>query len=112
MNKKIKKIIDKKNKSKIVCLTAYSKNIAQILGKLSPFVIEVGLDYVIDKEFNPVFIEANAQPKGKLKGLMKKKKIPSIMFEHRSILKHPFEIKNLNSIMKLNFDNNSILSRT
>ncbi len=33
MNKKIKKIILKKNKSKIVCLTAYSKNIAKILDK-------------------------------------------------------------------------------
>ena len=31
MNKKIKKILIKKNKSKIVCLTAYSKNIAEIL---------------------------------------------------------------------------------
>ena len=31
MNSKIKKIIDKKNKSKIVCLTAYSKNIAEII---------------------------------------------------------------------------------
>ena len=31
MNKKIKKILNKKNKSKIVCLTAYSKNIAKIL---------------------------------------------------------------------------------
>ena len=31
MNEKIKKIIRKKNKSKIVCLTAYSKNIASIL---------------------------------------------------------------------------------
>ena len=31
MNKKIKKILLKKNKSKIVCLTAYSKNIAKIL---------------------------------------------------------------------------------
>ena len=31
MNKKIKKILKKKNKSKIVCLTAYSKNIAEIL---------------------------------------------------------------------------------
>ena len=31
MNKKIKKILNKKNKSKIVCLTAYSKNIAEIL---------------------------------------------------------------------------------
>ena len=31
MNKKIKKILEKKNKSKIVSLTAYSKNIAKIL---------------------------------------------------------------------------------
>ena len=31
MNKKIKKILLKKNKSKIVCLTAYSKSIAKIL---------------------------------------------------------------------------------
>ena len=31
MNKKIKNILEKKNKSKIVCLTAYSKNIAKIL---------------------------------------------------------------------------------
>ena len=31
MNKKIKKILHKKNKSKIVSLTAYSKNIAKIL---------------------------------------------------------------------------------
>ena len=31
MNSKIKKIINKKNKSKIVCLTAYSKNIAEIV---------------------------------------------------------------------------------
>ena len=31
MNKKIKNILAKKNKSKIVCLTAYSKNIAKIL---------------------------------------------------------------------------------
>ena len=31
MNKKIKTILNKKNKSKIVCLTAYSKNIAEIL---------------------------------------------------------------------------------
>jgi 3-methyl-2-oxobutanoate hydroxymethyltransferase len=33
MNKKIKKILNKKNRSKIVCLTAYSKNIAEILDK-------------------------------------------------------------------------------
>ena len=31
MIKKIKKILKKKDKSKIVCLTAYSKNIAKIL---------------------------------------------------------------------------------
>ncbi len=33
MLKKINKILKKKNKSKIVCLTSYSKNIAQILDK-------------------------------------------------------------------------------
>ncbi len=33
MSKKIKKILEKKNKKKIVCLTAYSKNIAKILDK-------------------------------------------------------------------------------
>ena len=33
MNLKIKKIINKKNKSKIISLTAYSKNIAQIIDK-------------------------------------------------------------------------------
>ena len=31
--KKIKNLLNKKNKSKIVCLTAYSKNIASILDK-------------------------------------------------------------------------------
>ncbi len=31
MNNKIQKIINKKNKTKIICLTAYSKNIAEIL---------------------------------------------------------------------------------
>ena len=29
--KKIKKILRKKNKSKIVCLTAYSKNVAEVV---------------------------------------------------------------------------------
>ena len=33
MNKKIKKILSKKNKTKIVSLTAYSKSIAKILDK-------------------------------------------------------------------------------
>ena len=33
MNKKIKNILKKKNCSKIVCLTAYSKSIAKILDK-------------------------------------------------------------------------------
>ena len=39
MNKKIKKILNKKNRSKIVCLTAYSKNIAEILDKHCDLVL-------------------------------------------------------------------------
>jgi 3-methyl-2-oxobutanoate hydroxymethyltransferase len=39
MNKKIKKIFEKKNKSKIVCLTAYSKNIAKILDNYCDIVL-------------------------------------------------------------------------
>ncbi len=39
MNKKIKKILNKKNKSKIVSLTAYSKNIAKILDKYCDIVL-------------------------------------------------------------------------
>ena len=31
MKSKVSKILNKKNRSKIVCLTAYSKNIAQII---------------------------------------------------------------------------------
>ena len=39
MIKKIKQIIKKKNKSKIVSLTAYSKNIAKILDKYCDIVL-------------------------------------------------------------------------
>ena len=39
MNKKITKIISKKNKSKIVSLTAYSKNIAKILDKYCDIIL-------------------------------------------------------------------------
>ncbi len=39
MNKKIKKILNKKTKSKIICLTAYSKNIASILDKHCDLVL-------------------------------------------------------------------------
>ena len=39
MNKKIQKILNKKNKSKIVCLTAYSRNIAKILDKYLDIVL-------------------------------------------------------------------------
>ena len=39
MNFKIKKIISKKNKSKIVSLTAYSKNIAKILDKYCDIIL-------------------------------------------------------------------------
>ena len=39
MNSKIKKIINKKNQSKIVCLTAYSKNIAEIVDNHADIVL-------------------------------------------------------------------------
>ena len=39
MNKKIKKLLSKKNKTKIVSLTAYSKNIAKILDKYCDVVL-------------------------------------------------------------------------
>ena len=39
MNNKIKKIVKKKNKSKIVCLTAYSKNIAEIVDNHADIVL-------------------------------------------------------------------------
>jgi 3-methyl-2-oxobutanoate hydroxymethyltransferase len=39
MKKKIKIILSKKNKSKIVCLTAYSKNIAKILDKYMDIIL-------------------------------------------------------------------------
>ena len=39
MNKAIKKILLKKNKSKIVCLTAYSKNIAGILDNYCDIIL-------------------------------------------------------------------------
>ena len=39
MNLKIKKILSKKNKSKIVSLTAYSKNIAKILDKFCDIIL-------------------------------------------------------------------------
>ncbi len=39
MNKKINKILNKKNKSKVICLTAYSKNVASILDKYCDLVL-------------------------------------------------------------------------
>ena len=39
MNKKIKKIIDKKKKSKIICLTAYSQNIASVVDKYTDITL-------------------------------------------------------------------------
>ena len=38
-SKKIKKIINKKNNKKIICLTAYSKNIAEILDRHCDIVL-------------------------------------------------------------------------
>ena len=39
MSKKIKKIINKKNKSKIICLTAYSKNVAEAIDSYTDIVL-------------------------------------------------------------------------
>ena len=39
MISKIKKILNKKNKSKIICLTAYSKNIAEEVDKHTDIVL-------------------------------------------------------------------------
>ncbi len=39
MNIKIKKILKKKNKSKIICLTSYSKNISEILDKHTDIIL-------------------------------------------------------------------------
>ena len=39
MNKKIKKILNKKRKSKLICLTAYSKNIAMEIDKYADIVL-------------------------------------------------------------------------
>ena len=39
MNNKINKILKKKNKSKIICLTAYSKNIAEEVDKYADITL-------------------------------------------------------------------------
>ena len=39
MNNKIKKILSKKNKSKIICLTSYSKNIAEVADKYADIIL-------------------------------------------------------------------------
>ena len=39
MNSKIKKILSKKNKSKIICLTSYTKNFSEILDKYTDIIL-------------------------------------------------------------------------
>ena len=39
MNSKIKKILSKKNKTKIICLTSYSKNFSEVLDKYTDIVL-------------------------------------------------------------------------
>ena len=39
MNKKVKKFLKKKNRAKVICLTAYSKNVASILDKHCDLVL-------------------------------------------------------------------------
>ena len=78
MNKKIKKILDKKNKSKIVSLTAYSKNTATILDDICDLVL-VGdsLDSVLynykstrDVSLNTMIEHSKSVRKGVKKSLM------------------------------------------
>ena len=48
MNIKIKKILNKKNKSKIICLTTYSKSVASILDKHCDIIlVEEYVGYVL-----------------------------------------------------------------
>ena len=39
MISKIKKLKSKKNKSKIICLTAYSKNVAEVIDQYSDIIL-------------------------------------------------------------------------
>ena len=39
MNLKIKKILSKKNKTKIICLTSYTKNYSEILDKYTDIIL-------------------------------------------------------------------------
>ena len=48
MLQKIKKIINKKNKSKIICLTAYSKNVAEAIDPYTDIIlIGISCRYVL-----------------------------------------------------------------
>ena len=39
MNSKIKKILSKKNKTKIICLTSYSKNFSEVFDKYTDIIL-------------------------------------------------------------------------
>ena len=39
MNAKIRQVLKKKNKTKIICLTSYSKNISEILDKYTDIIL-------------------------------------------------------------------------
>ena len=88
----IERAIDILPKNCCFQIESLSRKIAVTLGKLSPYIIEVGLDYVIDESYSPIFIEANAQPKGKLRSLVLQKKIKALQEEHEHILQHPFDV--------------------
>ena len=55
MLNKIKKIISKKNRSKIICLTAYSKNFAEEIDKYVDIVL-VG-DSVLDQFYITMILQ-------------------------------------------------------
>jgi len=54
------------------------------------WLLELGLDFVIDSEWRPWFIEVNAQPKGRLQSLAKK--YPKrFQVEYQQCLRQPIE---------------------
>jgi 3-methyl-2-oxobutanoate hydroxymethyltransferase len=78
MNKKIKKILAKKNKSKIVSLTAYSKNIAKILDNFCDIILVgdsmanvlYGLKYTHQITLENIIQHASSVKKGVKKSLL------------------------------------------
>ena len=71
-------------------LQSLSRRLIHVLS-LQPegeWLMEVGADFVIDQAWKPWFIEINAQPRGRLKALVKEE---FFLKEHHDILRAPFQ---------------------